>query len=402
MHILVGHNFYQQPGGEDQVFRAETSMLEENGHSVVRYTHHNDDIRSMSRTAAGAKTIWNRATFRQISELLDRERPDVCHFHNTFPLISPSAFYAAAMRRIPVVLTLHNYRLLCPAAVLLRDGKICEQCVGRQFPLPGVIHGCYRGSRTQTAGVAALLSVHHLVKTWRNRVDLFIALTEFARRKFIDGGLPADKIVVKPNFIHPDPGYSEVRERFALFVGRLSQEKGIDTLLNAWSHIGSDLPLRIAGDGPMAQDVRRTCEANASVSWLGRLTRSEVVEQMRRATVLIFPSIWYESLPLSILEAFATGLPVIASRIGSMPELIEEGRNGLLFEPGSSEDLARTVVHMLGDTAGTANMGFQARKEFELKYTRSRNCDLLLRCYRMTNMRGHAPRYAVSIGKVSQ
>lgn len=393
MRILVGHNFYQQPGGEDDVFAAETAMLQDFGHSVVCYSQHNDAIRNMSGVVAGFKTIWNRDTYRDLAGLLEKDRPDVCHFHNTFPLISPSAFYAAADRKVPVVLTLHNYRLLCPAAVMLRDGKICEECVGRRIPLPGVLHGCYRHSRPHTAGVAVMSGVHRLLNTWLERVDLYIALTEFARRKFVEGGLPAGKIVTKPNFIHPDPGCGFVEKhrnsRYALFVGRLSKEKGIETLLRAWSAIGSDLPLRIAGDGPLAGEVRQACQTNPAVTWLGRLTKPGVLEEMKHAHVLIFPSVWYESLPLTILEAFATGLPVLASRLGSMPELIEEGRTGLLFEPGSAEDLARTVGWMLSDGERTTDMRFHARREFERKYTRARNYELLLDCYRRAGMRQH-------------
>ena len=383
MRILIGHNFYQQPGGEDTVFAAETAMLQEEGHSVVPYSQHNDAIRAMSPFSAGLKTIWNRSSRREIARLLAREHPDVCHFHNTFPLISPSAFYAASAAKVPVVLTLHNYRLLCPAGVLLRQGRVCEDCVGRRLAYPGIAHACYRNSALQTAGVAAMNCVHHVLDTWRDRVDLYIALTQFARQKFIEGGLPAEKIVVKPNFVHPDPGFNWRREPFALFVGRLSPEKGIATLLNAWSLIGADLPLRIAGEGPMENEVRQACENHSSISWLGRLSRLDVIDQMKRARVLIFPSIWYESLPLTIIEAFATGLPVIAGNLGSMAELVEDGHTGLLFEPGSAESLAATVRRLLTNDGLAVAMGMSARQEFETRYTRSRNCELLLRCYSM-------------------
>jgi glycosyltransferase involved in cell wall biosynthesis len=381
MHILVGHNFYQQPGGEDTVFATETSMLEDSGHSVVRYSQHNDAIRAMSPFATGFKTVWNSAARKEIARLLEHEQPAVCHFHNTFPLISPSAFYAASSAKIPVVLTLHNYRLLCPAGVLLRQGTVCEECVGRPLAYPGIAHACYRNSTVQTAGVAAMTCLHRLLNTWRERVDLYIALTEFARRKFIEGGLPAEKIVVKPNFVYPDPGFNAGRERFALFVGRLSPEKGIATLLDAWSSIGGDLPLRIAGEGPMENEVRQACQTNPAISWLGRLTRPAVIEQMKRAWVLVFPSIWYESLPLTVIEAFATGLPVIAGNLGSMAELVEDGRTGLLFEPGSAGALATAVRRLLVNDGLAAGMRWSARQEFETRYTRSRNCEVLLRCY---------------------
>lgn len=382
MRILVGHNFYQQAGGEDNVFAAETEMLESHGHDVVRYTRHNDEFRELSALRACAVTLWNRGSHDELRAILARERPDVCHFHNTFPLMSPSVFAAAASMGVPVVLTLHNYRLVCPAGVLMRDGRVCEECVGGPVPWRAVAHSCYRGSRAASASVAAMLALHRFLGTWRDRIDLFIALTEFAREKMIQGGLPAGKIAVKPNFILPDPGFSSERADYALFVGRLTEEKGITTLLEAWRTIGDRVPLRIIGDGPMAGEARRAAESLPGVTYLGRVPRSESLSQIRGARVLVFPSTWYEGLPLTILEAYATGLPVIASNLGSIREVVLDGRTGLLFTPGSPSELACKVLDLTRRGGQLIEMGREARREFERKYTREKNYRQLTDCYR--------------------
>jgi len=384
MHVLVGHNYYQLPGGEDNVFAAETQMIESSGHQLTRYTAHNDSLAGMGPVRVGGKTLWNRTAFSELQGLLRASRPDVCHFHNTFPLMSPAVFHAAKSSGVPVVLTLHNYRLICPSAVLMREGRTCQQCVGKAVPIGAVQHRCYRESRVASAGVAAMLSVHHLLQTWRKKIDLYIALTDFARDKFIEGGLPADRIAVKPNFIYPDPGMSESRENYALFVGRLANEKGVRTMLEAWrlSQSADHRPvLRIAGDGPLAEEVRNAAATVPGVEWLGPLRRDEVTRQMKGAATLIFPSIWYEGLPLTILEAFATGLPVIASDLGSMPELIDAGRTGLLFKPGSASDLADKVLWAASHKQEMKRMSAAARQEFERKYTREKNYQLLMECY---------------------
>ncbi len=392
MHVLAAHNFYQLPGGEDNVYAAETRMMEGHNHRVTHYTAHNEALAAMNSAAVAAKTIWNYSAFRDLESKLESDRPDVCHFHNTFPLMSPAVFHAAKSRGIPVVLTLHNYRLVCPSSVLMRDGKTCQDCVGKVVPISGVVHGCYRGSRLATAGVSAMLSVHHLIGTWRRKVDLYIALTQFSRNKFIEGGFPAERIAVKPNFIYPDPGFKDTRDGYALFVGRLSAEKGVNTMLEAWRLLGLRAPiLRIAGDGPLATEVRNAAATLRGVKWLGQLPREEVLEQMRGAAMLIFPSVWYEGLPLTILEAFACGLPVIASDLGSMAELLSGGQNGLLFEPGAAADLAQKVLWAGSHKSEMRQISFTAREEFERKYTREINHSILMECYRRAGTGEVAP-----------
>src|SRR5215218_10268668 len=277
MKILLIHNEYQQPGGEDQVFAAEAKLLEDNGQRVLRYSVHNDQVAGMNLMTLAASTIWNRSSYHELRAVIHKERPQVAHFHNTLPLISPAGYYAAKAERVPVVQTLHNYRLLCPNALFFRDGHVCEDCQGKFVPWPGVLHACYRGSRPASAVVAAMLTTHRALRTWTEQVDVYIATTEFAREKFVQGGLPVEKLVVKPNFLHPAPTPGKVQGDYALFVGRLSPEKGIGTLLAAWKRLRTRIPLKIVGDGPLAEEVANATKALERAEWLGRQPREGVL-----------------------------------------------------------------------------------------------------------------------------
>lgn len=379
--MLVLHNHYQQPGGEDQVFAAESDLLEAHDHRVLRYALHNDLVAGMSRPALARSTIWNGDVYRKLRVLIRRERPQIAHFHNTFPLISPAAYYAARAEGVPVVQTLHNYRLLCSNAQFFREGRVCEDCVGKALPWPGVAHACYRDSRPASGVVAAMLTTHRALGTWSRAVDAYITLTEFARRKFIEGGLPAEKLTVKPNFVHPDPGAGEGKGRYVLFVGRLSEEKGVGTLLAAWERLKDKVPLKIAGDGPLATKVAKTAARLREVEWIGRQDKDQVLALMKDARALIFPSLWYEGFPMVIAEAYAVGLPVIASDLGGMSSLIDHGRTGLHFRPGDAEDLAASVGWAAGHPAELSRMRREARFEFETRYAAERNYRMLIDVY---------------------
>jgi glycosyltransferase involved in cell wall biosynthesis len=374
--ILSVHNYYQQPGGEDRVFAGETALLEENGHTVVRHEDHNDRIRAGTMGAA-RDAVWSASSFERLTALVRSNGIDVAHFHNTFPLISPSACYAVRRAGVPVVQTLHNYRLICAGATLSRNGSVCEECVERRSLLPGMAHGCYRDSRPATVAVSAMLAVHRAAGTYQKQVDVYVALSEFARQKFIEGGLPGDRIVAKPNFVSPDPGPGEGRGGYALFVGRLAKEKGIETLAEAWELL-SDVPLVVAGDGPL-----RDTDWPEGVNCLGAQPRERVLELMREARVLVFPSTWYECAPMVIAEAFACGLPVIASNLGSIPEFVHHNHSGLLFEPGDARDLARQVRWAFDNPAELRAMRANARLEYEQKYTAERNYKMLMAIYEM-------------------
>jgi glycosyltransferase involved in cell wall biosynthesis len=373
--VLSVHNYYQQPGGEDQVFTAEGALLESNGHRVVRYEEHNSRIADRSPALAAVDTVWSFQSGRSFTELVKQQNPEVVHFHNTFPLISPAAYYAVHREGTAVVQTLHNFRLLCPGATLFREGQPCEECIEKKSLRPAIVHACYRASRPATAAVATMLTVHRAIGTWRRKVDLYIALSEFARRKFIEGGLPASRIVVKPNFVSPDPGVGAGSGEYALFVGRLSAEKGIAVLASAWREL-SHIPLVVAGDGPLA-----AMEWPQGATWIGRQPREKVLSLMREASVLIVPSVWYETGPLTVLEAFACGLPVIASNLGSMAEMVTHQRTGLLFNPGDAADLARKVRWAFEHPDAVEGMRAAARREFEEKYTAETNYKMLIGIY---------------------
>jgi glycosyltransferase involved in cell wall biosynthesis len=379
--FLLCHNYYQQPGGEDQSFAAEARLLETNGHDVVRLTLHNDTIGSMGRLNVVRQTLWNSQVYTRVRQLIRQERPHLMHCTNTFPLLSPAVYYAARAEGVPVVQSLRNYRLLCPNALFLRDGQVCEDCLGKTVPWPGVMHGCYRGSRAASAVVATLTAGHRFLGTWTRAVDLYFTLTEFARRKFVEGGLDAERIAVKPNFIDPDPGSGSGRGGYAVFVGRLSPEKGIDTLLEAWTHISERINLKIVGDGPLAEQVQAANRLDPRIEWLGRRTPDEVLALIGEAACLVMPSIWYETFGRTIIEAFARGTPVVASRIGALAELVDEGRTGLLFRPGDAGDLASAVQRLGADPERLAKMRAEARREYETKYTAEINYRLLLAIY---------------------
>ncbi|AFY34483.1 glycosyltransferase family 4 protein [Calothrix sp. PCC 7507] len=383
MRILSIHNNYQIRGGEDESCEAEESLLREMGHEVDVYKEHNDRIATISQVSIALRTVWSTESYNIVKHKLRRSHCHLVHIQNFFPLISPSVYYAAKSAGLPVVQTLRNYRLLCPNGLFFRDGEVCEDCLGKSVPLPGVLHGCYRQHHLATTAVASMLTLHRLMHTWTEMVDFYITLTEFARQKLIAGGLPAKKIVVKPNFVHPDPGVGQGSGGYALFVGRLSTEKGLDTLLAAWEHLDGKVPLKIVGDGPLAAQVIASVNRLPNVEWLGRRSMSEVYNLMGEAMFVIFPSKWYETFGRVAVEAFAKGTPVIAANIGAIAELVESGRTGLHFTPGDSEDLTAKVLWAIANPALLHQMRQEARSEFELKYTAQQNYQQIMAIYQL-------------------
>jgi glycosyltransferase involved in cell wall biosynthesis len=376
--VAVVHNYYQQPGGEDEVFRAESDLLLSHGHTVVPYTVDNRSINGMGRVGLATAALWNRTVHRQLRELFRRERPDIAHFHNTHPLVSPAGYYAARSEGVGVVQTLHNFRLVCPNGLLFRNGHVCEECLGKSFQWPGIVHACYRKSRVATAVTAGMISVHRPFGTWSRTVGIYIALSEFSRQKFIAGGLPPEKIFVKPNFLVSDPGLGGHMGRFGLFVGRLAPEKGLDVLQRAWGLLGQDFHLKIIG-GPLHAEP----PASPSIQWLGPHPKKRVYAEMKEASFLLFPSECYENCPMTIIEAFATGLPVIVSGGGSAAEMVRDHQNGLHFVAGNSADLAAKVNWALTHGAEMAAMGRYARQDFEAEYSARRNYTRLMEIYRL-------------------
>ena len=381
MKILVAHNFYKQPGGEDQCVAAEVAMLRAHGHEVTQYCLRNESIDAMGRLQLASRTIWSRAAYRNLRELFRTHRPQIAHFHNTFPLISPSAYYAARAENVRVVQTLHNFRLLCANALLFRNGEACEDCLGKSIAWPGIVHKCYRGNRAASTAVATMLATHRVLGTWARAVDVYIALTEFGRRKLVEGGLPADKIAIKPNFAYPDPGPGGGTGGYAVFVGRLSAEKGVKALLEAWLQLGGELPLKLLGDGPLAAAVQQAAAKDTSIQWLGNLPPEAVYKLIGEAAFLVLPSQCYENFPRVVIEAFAKGTPVIVSKLGAMAAIVDDGRTGLHFKPGDPIDLAATVRRMLGGSLKLTRMRQAARQKFEQNYTADSNHLTLMTIY---------------------
>lgn len=385
LSVLCVHNRYIQPGGEDQVFESESRLLAESGFRVEKVEEQTTYPHGLVRKiGAAVDCVWSRDWYREFKTLVRNTRPDVVHIHNFFSVISPSVYYACKEEGVPVVQTLHNYRLACAAASFYRDGKICEECIEKdRGPFHAVRYGCYRESKLATAALAAMIEVHRRKKTWSEMVDCYIALTEFARDKMIQAGLPALKITVKPNFVLPDPGPRRGDGDYALFVGRLVDLKGVGTLIQAWSRLPKSIPLVIAGDGPFRQEMENLISGHklTNVDYRGRLSRQDTLATMKGARFLIFPSEWYEGFPVTIAESFACGVPVVCSRLGGMQEIVEDGRTGAHFTASDAADMAEKVQWAWSHPEETSTMGLRARAEFEAKYTAEKNLGMLTEIY---------------------
>jgi glycosyltransferase involved in cell wall biosynthesis len=390
LKILLAHNFYgsSAPSGENTVYSAEKSLLEAAGHEVVEYTRHSDEIRGQGAWGAmkGAmSTPWNPFAFARVRRTIKRERPDVLHVHNTFPLLSPAIFHSAARSSTATVLTLHNYRTVCAAAIPMREGQPCTECLDRRSVTPALRYGCYRQSRLATLPLASMIALHRKLGTWRKHVDAFIALTGFQRDQLVAAGLPPERMHVKPHFYPDPPSPLPWREREAkvVFIGRLGEEKGVRFLIEAWRQWGEQAPqLELIGDGPQRRELEDLAQVmNGKVRFLGQRPFSETQKRLASAHLLVLPSVCFEGFPMVILEAFAMGVPVAASRLGSMPCLMQDGRNGVLFTPGNAEDLLRQVRGAWGEDDLLARMGAAAREEFDARYTAEANYRILMDIY---------------------
>jgi glycosyltransferase involved in cell wall biosynthesis len=380
--VLQVHTRYRQPGGEDKVVAAEKRLLEEAGVDVRQVIFDNADLRE-SQSPLGdlklaASAIWSRAAERRVRAAVAAHRPQVMHVHNTFAAASPSVYSAAMAQGVPVVQTLHNYRLVCPAATVFRDGRACTDCVGRSLPWPAVAHGCVRGSRPQSAVVTATITFHRALGTFTRKIGAYVALTSFQRQLMVSGGLPPERIRVISNFLEPDPGTGSGLRAGVVYVGRLSEEKGLAALLHA-ATLAPGL-LRVAGRGRLAPMVEQAA-AGGYIEYLGALVASSVFDQMGRAVALVLPSIWFEGFPVVVVEAYATGTPVIASRIGSLAEIIEDGVTGLLVEPGDAVGLANRMRWSVDHPEEMRQMGANARRRYETRFRGASHVAALLDMY---------------------
>jgi glycosyltransferase involved in cell wall biosynthesis len=384
MNILIVHNTYQNPGGEDIVVAQETRLLERNGHKVSNYKRSNHEIENLSfakRLVLISRIVSASDSKMAVRRILQDLKPDLVHVHNTFAMVSPSVYEACQEEDVPVVQTLHNYRLVCPGATFYRDDAPCEECVTHSL-LRSVQHACYRDSRMMTGAIALMLKTHRLRRTWSDRIDSYIALSSFAKDKFVQAGLPADKICVKANFVEPDPGERTDAGNYVLYAGRLLPEKGVLTLLEAWEKLQS-IPLVIAGDGPLRHRLEADVEKKGlkCIRFTGDLRRDQVYDAMKKARFLVVPSIWHEPFGLVIAEAFACGTPVLGAFAGAIQDMLEDQVTGLHFAPGDPDALAQKVSWAWGHLPELAVMGKAARRVYENRYTADANYHLLMNIY---------------------
>lgn len=381
MRILSVHNAYQLRGGEDESRQLEEELLLRNGHLVEIYEEQNTKVSEILGIKLAARVVWSRAAYAIVKQKLSGQPYQLMHVQNFFPLISPSVYYAARAQKVPIVQTLRNFRLLCLNGFLFREGQVCESCMHQPFPWPGVMHRCYRDSVSASLGVFNMLTIHRLLGTWNHLVDQYIALTHYDRRKFIEGGLPGDRISVKPNFVYPDPGIGEGKGGYVLFVGRLSAEKGLDTFLEAAQQFGSKVSFKIVGEGPLENLVQAAVAQSDNIEWLGRKSLPEVYDMMGNALALVFPSKWTETFSRVVVESFAKGTPVIASGVTDMEEFVTPYQTGLLFCPGDAMDLATQIEWVLSHPAEVAEMRQAARRTYEEYYTAEKNYEMVMNIY---------------------
>ncbi|GHF36071.1 glycosyltransferase involved in cell wall biosynthesis [Deinococcus metalli] len=380
MKVVMAHTFYKQKGGEDESYRAEARLLEDHGHHVVRYERHNRELDGLPAAQIALKTLWNAQSAREVGLVAADAGADVVHFQNTFPLMSPAVYSAARRRGAAVVQALRNYRHSCVNGLLFRDGHLCESCSGRSFALPGIQHRCYRHSTVGSAVVATMQSTHKLLRTYERHVDLFIAVSGFVRQKYIEFGIDPDRIVVKPNFVYPDPGAQLAPGSYALFVGRLSAEKGVRRLVEVWLRERPGLDLRIVGDGAERGDLEALAGSDARISFLGGLSLPQTYAQIAGAAFVVVPSEWYEPFGRTAIEGLAHGTPVVCSAIGGLAEIVEDGVTGFTFEAGDAESMTaalRRAVSRVDD----GQLRVNARAAYERSYSPQANYEILMSAY---------------------
>lgn len=389
MKILFVHNFYgsEAPSGENVVVMAEMELLRKTGNEVFEFFMHSDTIRQkgiFGLLSGALNTPWSYQGYFKIKKIVADLNPDILHVHNTFPLISPAIFHAIS-GKVPVVLTLHNYRLFCAAGIPMRAGKPCTLCLDGQTVLPALRYRCYRNSLFATVPLAFSIWLHRKLKTWQ-KVSRYIALTNFQAALMAASGLPEGRILVKPNFF---PGFPPVipfdkRKTQVVFVGRLGEEKGVHDLLEAWAIVGkTEFSLLIIGDGPLRSNLEAKVVENKleSVLFTGNLPSSEVHRHIAESRLLVLPSRCFEGFPMVIREAYAFGTPVAVSNLGPLPNLAENGRLGFIFEPANPVSLAAAIVESLTDKERTHTMSTACRHTFEEKYTEKANYKLLMDIY---------------------
>lgn len=381
MRVFLCHNYYRLRGGEDQAFENEAQLLRDHGHEVETYSSTNRSLNEDRPLEAARNTFWNREAYENVREKVRVFRPDVFHCHNFFPHLSPSIFAAAKDEGVPTVQTLHNFRLGCVNGLFFRDGQVCEDCIGLRFGWPGVRHGCYRGSRGASLVTAAMVAYHWRQGSWTRLVDRYICLTSFGKSKFAEIGLPEAKLAVKPNLVTSDPGRGEGNGGYAIWVGRLSPEKGVRVLLDAWRGAAASVPLHVYGEGPMKAELADLASRTPAIRMMGQRPRDEVFAAIRNAHCLVLPSTCYEGFPMALIESMAMGTPAVAAGHGAMAAIIRDGETGILVPPGDGEALGANVAWLAGQPEVRRRLSDGCRAEFESKFTPEANCRRLLEIY---------------------
>jgi glycosyltransferase involved in cell wall biosynthesis len=380
--VLVVHNRYrsEQPSGENTVVDQEVELLASAGHDVQLFERRSDDIASMSlvgKATVPLRVPWNSAVRTYLVERLRADRPDVVHIHNTFPLLSPSVVAACTDAGVPAVATLHNYGMVCPPGTLYRDGHVCTSCVGGQ-PLPAVQHGCYRGSRLATVPMALSTAVNR--RRWWKGISRFFCISAAQRELLVAAGMPASSLVVKHNFVEDPALRRELPGEHVLYLGRMTEEKGIRLLMRAWSTAAVGMPLVLAGTGPLADEVAAWAAGRSDVQYLGLRTKAECQALLARTAAVVAPSVWLEAFGLVVVEAMAAGVPAVAPAHGAFPELIDDEVTGLLHAPGDAESLAASLRRVVAP-ARNREMGEAARLRYEKDFTPSVGLDRLVAGY---------------------
>ncbi len=372
MRVLIVHGAYQQFGGEDSVVRAERELLERHGDEVLLYSRHNDEIKefgAIEKANFFPQTVYSWKSSNEISDVVHGFRPDVAFVHNVYPLLSPSVYHKLHSLGVPAVQVLHNFRPFCPNGFYYTQGQICEACKDGNY-LNAVRKRCYKDSYALSALYALTLGSNRLAGMV-NKISGFICLTEFFKIKMQEAGVPDSKLFVRPNFVYAPPLIANGNDtgNYAIYMGRLSPEKGCWTLIRAFGQM-PQIPLKILGTGPLEQELKDYVRQKGmtNVQFLGFKSGDEKWQLLRNSLCLVVPSEWYENFPVTVLEAFMAAKPVVASRMGGLPYIVDEGQSGLLFEAGKAGELAQKIQSLVGDPAGAARMGACGRRLSETKY----------------------------------
>ncbi|MCU0431132.1 MAG: glycosyltransferase family 4 protein [Cytophagaceae bacterium] len=377
MKVLMLHNKYKISGGEDVSTQAEYEMLKEGGLDIDLHCVHNDALDHMPSWKAALNTVWSISSHKDIVQRIHSKKYDLVHVQNFFPLLSPSIFHAAKKCGVKVVMSVRNYRLVCPNALLFTNDEVCEKCVGKSIPFPGITGKCYRDSRAASAVAVAMLSAHHLLGTFRNKVDGYICISEFVKKQLMEGGFAENKLHVKHNFVVSQLEPSFQPGEYYVYAGRLSQEKGIDLVMEAFRN--TNLPLKIIGDGPLKESLKQQSASSPNISLLGKLPLQETYKVISGAKALVFPSKWHEPFGRTIVEAFAHGTPVVGTAMGGVTELIKDGYNGFLFDPFKNHALTDVLNRF--EQQHSLKLREQAYQSYQSHFTKEKNFSELTHYY---------------------